>query len=115
MFEQTDGGIEFGTRLARQAQEDAAFRQQLLADPKAAVEQELGRAVALAGTVPADERGAQDLYLVLPLSSAVLASAAGDPVPAPAPMPMPTDDPIPGYPPPCFDCIGQGCFDEATG
>jgi len=104
MFEQTRDGTELGSRLGRRVQEDAAFRQQVLADPKAAVEKECG---------------APDRYLVLPLapgaaarrpasqqlSNADLVSAAGereDP---------PPDPPPPGYPPPCFDCIGQGCLD----
>ena len=45
MIEQTGGRVDAGTRLAHRAQHDEGFRRQLLADPKATTEKELGRLI----------------------------------------------------------------------
>lgn len=97
MFEQTATVSELGARVGGRAREDAAFRQQLRADPRAAVEQELGR-----------EPGSQSPYLVLPLT--LDGPARSRPLSDAELQSCET-----GYPPPCFDCIGQGCFDRAEG
>jgi hypothetical protein len=62
---------EMERRLVGRSLEDDAFRQRLLEDPKAVVEQELG--VRLPGTVRvvAVEETADTIYLVLPGASPV--------------------------------------------
>jgi len=86
MLEQTSGLADPGTRLARRAQTDDAFRRQLRADPKAAVEQE----------------GAQNLYLVLPLARPAGSRQLSD-------SELESEDDT--WPPPCMDCVGPGCYD----
>jgi hypothetical protein len=86
MFEQTGGRADLGTRLALQAQHDDAFRRQLLADPKAAVEKE----------------GAQNLYLVLPLARPAGSRQLSD-------SELESEDDT--WPPPCMDCVGPGCYE----
>ena len=56
--------------------EDDAFRQQLLADPKAAVEQELGTRLPEEVRVEAVGESADTIYLVLP-STSVAGSEGG--------------------------------------
>jgi hypothetical protein len=59
-------------RALRRSLEDEDFRQRLLDDPKAAVEQELGGAQLPEGVeVRALEESADTIYLVLPVRSAV--------------------------------------------
>jgi hypothetical protein len=105
MIEQTGGRTDAGTRLAHRAQHDESFRRQLLADPKATTEQELGRLIETQLTV--DEERAEDRYLVLPLGQWVPAErrvkAGGQ---------LSDADPGDPFPPPCFDCIGPGCWGD---
>jgi hypothetical protein len=89
MVEQTGSRADLGTRLAHQAQHDDAFRRQLLADPKAVVENE----------------GAQDQYLVLPLARRAGSQQLSD-------AELQSEDE--GWPPPCMDCIGPGCYDKQS-
>src|SRR5438874_8237356 len=103
MFEQTGGRVDAGARLAHRAQHDEAFRRQLLADPKATTEKELGRLIETQLTV--DEERAEDVYLVLPLARRVPAARtpwAGQLTDADL---SPDEEP---FPPPCFDCVGPG-------
>jgi hypothetical protein len=86
MSEQTVSRTDPSTRLAHQAQNDDAFRRQLLADPKAVLEKE----------------GAQNLYLVLPL-----ARRAGSQQLSDAEL-VSLDE----WPPPCMDCVGPGCYES---
>jgi Nitrile hydratase, alpha chain len=60
---------EMERRLVQRSLEDDAFRQRLLADPKAAVEQELGTRLPDDVRVVAVEETAETIYLVLPSSS----------------------------------------------
>ena len=56
-------------RLLQRSLEDDAFRQWLLEDPKAAVEQELGTQLPEDVRVVAVEETAETIYLVLPFRS----------------------------------------------
>src|SRR5205085_2086833 len=103
MSEQTGSWADPGPRLAHKAQHDEAFRRQLLADPRAALAKEIGGSSDPEGKGALLEGAAQDLYLALPvarqsgsqqLSGAELQSAD-----------------CTAFPPPCFDCVGQGCWD----
>jgi hypothetical protein len=60
---------EMERRLVQRSLEDDAFRQRLLEDPKAAVEQELGTRLPEDVRVVAVEETAETIYLVLPSSS----------------------------------------------
>jgi hypothetical protein len=60
---------EMERRLVQRSLEDDAFRQRLLEDPKAAVEQELGTRPPEDVRVVAVEETAQTIYLVLPSAS----------------------------------------------
>ena len=56
-------------RLVQRSLEDDAFRQQLLEDPKTAVEEELGTRLPQEVRVVAVEETADTIYLVLPFAS----------------------------------------------
>jgi hypothetical protein len=56
-------------RIVQRSLEDDAFRQQLLEDPKAAVEQELGTRLPEGVRVVTLEETADTIYLVLPGTS----------------------------------------------
>ena len=58
-------------RLIERSLQDDAFRQRLLEDPRAAMEQELGVRLPKEVQVRAVEETADTIYLVLPSSSAV--------------------------------------------
>ena len=57
--------------LVQRSMQDEDFRQRLLEDPKAAVEQEFGSRLPESVEVRAVEESAQSIYLVLPFASAV--------------------------------------------
>jgi hypothetical protein len=63
------GRTEMERRLIEKSLEDESFRQRLLDDPKAAVEQELGTRLPEGVQVRAVEETAQTIYVVLPSSS----------------------------------------------
>jgi Nitrile hydratase, alpha chain len=63
------GRAEMERRLLQRSLEDDAFRQRLLEDPKAAVEQELGTRLPEDVRVVAVEETAETIYLVLPFRS----------------------------------------------
>jgi hypothetical protein len=63
------GRQEMERRLVQRSLEDDVFRQRLLSDPKAAVEQELGTRFPEEVRVVAVEETADTIYLVLPSSS----------------------------------------------
>jgi hypothetical protein len=65
------GRAEMERRIIQRSLEDDAFRQQLLADPRATVEQELGTRLPEGVEVRAVEETAQTAYLVLPGASPV--------------------------------------------
>lgn len=72
--------------LVRKSLQDESFRQRLLADPKATIEQELGRELPADLEVRVLEEAPKTLYLVLPpskasgeLSDAELDAVAGGP------------------------------------
>ncbi len=69
------GRAEMERRIVQRSIEDDAFRQQLLEDPKAAVEQELGTRLPEGVRVVAVEETADTIYLVLPSTS--MAGAEG--------------------------------------
>jgi hypothetical protein len=62
---------EMERTLVQRSMEDEEFRQRLLDDPKAAVEQELGTRLPEGIQVRAVEETADTIYLVLPSASAV--------------------------------------------
>lgn len=71
-------------RVVERATEDAAFRDRLMADPKAAVESELGITIPADLTIKVVEEGANEFCIVLPprersgaLSDEQLAGVAG--------------------------------------
>jgi|SRR5688572_29109026 hypothetical protein len=70
MTEATGGGrAEIERSLIERSLEDEALRQRLLADPKAAVEEELGTRLPDEVQVIAVEETAETIYLVLPSAS----------------------------------------------
>jgi hypothetical protein len=73
MTEATGGGgrAEMERRLIQRSLEDEAFRQRLLAEPKAAIEQELGSRLPESIEVRVVEESADTIYLVLPSASPV--------------------------------------------
>ena len=75
MTEASGGGgssrAEVERRLIQRSLEDEEFRQSLLADPRAAIEQELGTQLPESVEVRAVEESADTIYLVLPSASAV--------------------------------------------
>ena len=79
MSEASDGGgggrAEMERRIVQRSIEDDTFRQQLLEDPKAAVEQELGAKLPEEVRVVTVEESADTIYLVLPSTS--MAGAEG--------------------------------------
>jgi hypothetical protein len=60
---------EMEQRLVQRSLEDDVFRQQLLADPRAIIERELGTQLPEEVTVVAVEESADTIYLVLPSAS----------------------------------------------
>ena len=60
------GRYEAERRIIQRSLEDDAFRQRLLADPKGAVEQELGTRLPEEVRVVTVEESAETVYLVLP-------------------------------------------------
>ena len=73
MTEAAGGGgrAEVERRLVQRSLKDEDFRQKLLDDPKAAVEQELGSGLPEGVQVRVVEESAETIYLVLPFSSPV--------------------------------------------
>jgi hypothetical protein len=63
------GRAETERRLVQRSLQDESFRQKLLADPKAAVEEELGTRLPEEVRVVAVEETADTIYLVLPDAS----------------------------------------------
>jgi hypothetical protein len=66
---ETTGRAEMERRLIERSLEDESFRQRLLADHRAAVEQELGVSLPEEVRVEAVEETAETIYLVLPNAS----------------------------------------------
>jgi Nitrile hydratase, alpha chain len=60
------GRAEMERRLIERSLKDESFRQMLLADPRTAVEEELGTRLPEGVRVRAVEESAQTIYLVLP-------------------------------------------------
>ena len=81
MSTQTVTASELRTRLVDKAEADEAFRARLLADPKAAVEDELGLAMPAGFTIKVHEERADTGHLILPpaayLTDSELAQATG--------------------------------------
>ena len=72
MAEAAGGGrSEIERRLVARSLEDESFRQELLADPKGALEQELGIRLPDEVRVRTVEETADTIYLVLPSASTV--------------------------------------------
>ena len=63
---EASGRQEMERRLVERSLQDDAFRQRLLADPRAAVEDELGTRLPDEVRIVAVEETAQTIYLVLP-------------------------------------------------
>jgi hypothetical protein len=66
---EVSGRAEMEQGLIQKSLEDDSFRQQLLADPRATIEQELGARLPEDMRVEAVEETADTIYLVLPISS----------------------------------------------
>lgn len=73
---QGSGREDVELRLKHKALEDDGFRQQLLDDPKAALEQELGTALPSGVNVKAVEETADTIYVVIPSKSGKAAGTA---------------------------------------
>jgi hypothetical protein len=74
MTEASGGGgsrAEVERRLIQRSLQDEAFRQRLLADPRAAIEQELGSRLPESVEVRVVEETADTIYLWIPTASAV--------------------------------------------
>jgi hypothetical protein len=65
------GGTEMKRRLIERSLQDDVFRQQLLADPRAIIEREIGTQLPEDLRVVAVEETADTIYLVLPSTSPV--------------------------------------------
>jgi hypothetical protein len=65
------GRAEMEHRLVQRSLEDDVFRQQLLSDPRAIIEREIGTQLPAEVTVVAVEETADTIYLVLPSSSPI--------------------------------------------
>jgi hypothetical protein len=65
-------------RIISRAASDSAFRQQLLSDPRAALESELGVTLPASVKVNVLEESASEYYLVLPPASAAAGSELSD-------------------------------------
>jgi hypothetical protein len=65
------GRPEMERRLIEKSLRDESFRQRLLEDPRAAVEEELGTRLPESVQVRAVEESAQTIYLVLPSASPI--------------------------------------------
>ena len=65
------GRAEMERRLIERSLQDDVFRQQLLADPKAIIEREIGTQLPEEVRVVAVEETADTIYLVLPSTSPV--------------------------------------------
>ena len=63
---EASGRAEMERRIVQRSIEDESFRQRLIEDPKAAVEQELGTRLPEEVRVVAVEETADTIYLVLP-------------------------------------------------
>ena len=63
------GREQMERRLVERSLQDDAFRRRLLADPRAAVEEELGTRLPEGVRVVAVEETADTIYLVLPIAS----------------------------------------------
>src|SRR4051812_7063503 len=63
------GRAEVERRIVQRSLQDDAFRQRLLSDPKAVVEEELGTRLPEGIRVRAVEESADTIYLVLPSAS----------------------------------------------
>jgi hypothetical protein len=63
------GREQMERKLVERSLADVAFRQRLLADPRAAVEEELGTRLPEGVRVVAVEETADTIYLVLPIAS----------------------------------------------
>ena len=70
MSEAAGGRAEIEQRLVQRSVEDESFRQGLLADPRAVVEQELGTPLPESMEIRAVEETSDTIYLVLPPASA---------------------------------------------
>ena len=66
---EASGRAEMERRIVQRSIEDEAFRQRLLADPQAALEEELGARLPKEVEVRAVEETADTIYLVLPNAS----------------------------------------------
>src|SRR4051812_48765521 len=71
MSEAMGGRTEMERRLIEKSLQDESFRQRLLEDPRATMEQELGVQLPPDVQVRAVEESADTIYLVLPSSSPV--------------------------------------------
>jgi hypothetical protein len=74
MTEASGGGgsrVEWERSLIQRSLEDEEFRQRLLAEPRAAIEQELGGRLPESVEVRVVEESADTIYLVLPSASRV--------------------------------------------
>jgi hypothetical protein len=74
MTEASGGGgsrVEWERSLIQRSLEDEEFRQRLLAEPRAAIEQELGGRLPESVEVRVVEESADTIYLVLPSASVV--------------------------------------------
>jgi Nitrile hydratase, alpha chain len=72
MTEASGGGrAEVERRLVERSLQDDAFRQRLLADPKAAVEEELGIQLPAEVQIRVVEETADTIYLALPSASPI--------------------------------------------
>lgn len=72
---QGSGREDVELRLKQKALQDDSFRQQLLQDPKAALEQELGTSLPAGVNVKAVEETSDTIYVVIPSSSGKAAGA----------------------------------------
>ena len=69
MADVATGRQELEQKVIQKAQEDPAFRSSLLADAKAAIEQELGASLPAGLRVQAVEESSNTIYVVIPQSS----------------------------------------------
>ena len=75
---EASGRAQMERRLIERGLEDESFRQRLLEEPRAALEEELGASLPAEVQIRVVEESADTIYLVLPSASALVGDRGGE-------------------------------------